>query len=76
MSVYRELGPIVEHSTQFAFKGKREHISKVNIPSIAYPGQHIGIGIPHSSSDHIIVPDTAKSTFNLDIESTEKRMGL
>ena len=35
MSVYGELDPMVEHRTQFAFKGKREHIAKVNIPNIA-----------------------------------------
>ena len=35
MSVYRELDPIIEHKMQFAFKGKREHIAKVNIPNIA-----------------------------------------
>ena len=34
MSVYRELDPIVEHRTQFAFKGKKEHMTKVNIPGI------------------------------------------
>ena len=51
MSVYRELDPMVELRTQFAFKGKREHISKNNIPNIAYPDQHIDIGIPHGSSD-------------------------
>ena len=72
MSVYGELDPMVEHRTQFTFKGKREHISKVNIPNIAYPDQHTDIGIPHGSSDHVIVPDTVKITFNLDIESTDK----
>ena len=72
MSVYGELDPMVEHRTQFTFKGKREHISKVNIPKIAYPGQHIDTGIPHGSSDHVIVPDTVKIRFNLDIESTDK----
>ena len=72
MSVYRELDPMVEHMTQFAFKGKREHISKVNIPNIAYPNQHIDIEIPHGSRDHIIVPDTIKTTFNLGSESTGK----
>ena len=46
-------------------KGKREHISKVNIPNIAYPGQH-------NLSGHLIVPDTVKITFNLDIELTGK----
>ena len=35
MNVYRELDPIVEHRAQFAFKNKREHIAKVNMPNIA-----------------------------------------
>ena len=36
--------------------------------NIAYPDQHI----PHGSRDHVIIPDTVKITFNLDIESTDK----
>ena len=72
MSVYREIDPMVEHRTQLAFKGKREHIVKVNIPNIAYPSQHIDIEIPHGSIDHVTVPDTVKITFNLNIESTDK----
>ena len=72
MSIYGELDPMVEHRKQFSFKGKREYISKVNIPNIPYPGQHIDIGIPHGSGDHVIVSDTVKITFNLDIESTDK----
>ena len=28
--------------------------------------------IPHDSRDHVIIPDTVKITFNLDIESTGK----
>ena len=72
MSVYGELDPMTEHRTQFAFKGKREHISKVNMSNIAYPSQHIDIEIPHGSRDHVIIPDTVKITFNLDIESTDK----
>ena len=63
---------MVEHRTQFAFKGKREHISKVIIPNIAYPNQHIDIGIPHGSSELVIALDTVKITFNLDIESSDK----
>ena len=63
---------MVEHRTQFAFSGKREHIVKVNKPNMAYPGQHIDIEIPHGSRDHVIVPDTIKITFNLEIESTDK----
>ena len=70
MSVYRELDPMVEHRIQFVFKGKREHIAKVNIPNIAYPNQHIDVEIPHGSRDHAIIPGTLKITFNLDIGST------
>ena len=72
MSIYRELDPMVEHRTQFDFKGERKHIVKANMPNIAYPGQHTDTGIPHGSRDHVIVPDAVKITFNLDIESTDK----
>ena len=72
MSVYGELDPMIEHRTQFAFKGKREHIAKVNMPNIAYLSQHIDIEMPHGSRDHVIVPDTIKITFNFDITSTDK----
>ena len=42
------------------------------MPNIAYPNQHIDIGIPNGSRDHVIVLDNLKITFNLDIESTDK----
>ena len=70
MSIYSELNPEPEHRTQFAFKGKREHIVKVNIPNIGYPNQHIDVEIPAGS--RIIVPDTLNITFNLDVESKDK----
>ena len=63
---------MIEHRTQFAFKGKREHIVKVNMPNITYPSQHTDIEIRHGSRDHVIVLDAVKVTFNLDIESSEK----
>ena len=72
MSVHGELDPMVEHRTQFAFKGKREHIAKVNMPNIAYPNQHTDIQLPHGSRDHVIIPNTVKITFNFDITSTDK----
>ena len=72
MSVYGELDSMVEHRIQFAFKGKIEHIAKVNMPNIAYPNQHIDIEIRHGSRDHVIIPDTVKITFNLDFESADK----
>ena len=76
MSISGELNPIAEHRTQFAFKGKTEHIAKVNMPNIAYPDQHIDIEIPHGSRDHVIIPDTIKTTFNLDITSTDKARSI
>ena len=44
------------------------------MPNIAYPNQHTAIEIPHRSRGHVIVPDTAKIAFNLDIEFTDKRL--
>ena len=75
MSVYRELDPVIEHRTQFVFKSKRKHIATVNTPNIAYPCQHFKIIIPHGSADHVIVPDTVKITFDLEIESRDKTQG-
>ena len=76
MSVYGELDPMVQHRKEFAFKGKREHIAKVNIPNIGYPNQHTDIEIPQGSTDHVIVPNTIKITLNLDIESTDKARSI
>ena len=72
MSDYGELDPMIEHRTQFVFKGKREHLAKVNIPNIAYPNQQTDTEILHGSRDHVIPADTVKITFNLDIISTDK----
>ena len=72
MIVYGELDPMVEQRTQFAFKGKREHIPKVNTLNIANPSQLIDIEIPHGSRDHVILAEAVKITFNLDTESTDK----
>ena len=64
----------IRHRTQFAFK--REHIATVNTPNIAYLGQHFKIIIPQGSADHVIVPDTVKITFDLDITSTDKTRSI
>ena len=73
MSIYgKELDPMIEHRTQFAFKGKIEHIATVNTPNIAYPSQKFNIIIPQDSADHVIVPDTLKITFGLKLTSRNK----
>ena len=73
MSDYGELDPMVEHRTQFAFNGKTYCIAKVKIPNMAYPGQRIGIEIPHGSRDDAIVSDTIN---NSDIYGTYKDLYL
>ena len=60
------------YRTQFDFKDKRQHKTKINIPKIAYPNQYNDIEIPHGSRDDVIVPDKVKTTFNPDIEYTDK----
>ena len=60
MSIYGELDPMPGHRTKFAFRGKSEHIAKVNVSNIAYPNQHIDIEIPHGLRVHVVVPDTVK----------------
>ena len=72
MSVYRELDHMIGHRTQFAFKGKREHLATVNRPNIAHPGQQFKIVIPQGSANHVIEPDILKITFDLHLASTDK----
>ena len=60
MNSYGELNPEAEKRIQFAFKGKREHMIKVNKPNMAFPGQHIDIEITRGSRDHGNVPGTLK----------------
>ena len=71
-----EVDIIPENRTQFALKGKGEHIIKVSISILTYPNQHTDTEIPHGSRDHIIVPDTIKTSFNLDIESIDKTRNI
>ena len=65
MSFYGELDPMVEHSAQFAFKGERKHIVKVNMSNIAYPNQLIDIEIPYGSRDHNQIPSKLRLTLTL-----------
>ena len=44
----------------------------INTPNIAYPGQHFKVKILKGSVDHIIVPNTLKITFDLELTSTDK----
>ena len=71
MSIYREL-KLESDITQFAFRGKRKHVVKVNVPNIGLPKQQIDIEIPTGSRDHVIVPNTPRITFDLELDSKDK----
>ena len=73
MNVYRKWDCMLQHRTQLAFKGKGEHKAEVNIPNMTYTNQHLKIELPHGLRDLVIVTDTIKVSFNLHIESTDKR---
>ena len=76
MIIYGELNPMPEQRTQLAFKGKGEHIAMANMLNMAYPNQHINIEITHGLRDYAIVRNTAKITFNLEIELTDKASNI
>ena len=72
----RRIRSHAEPRTQFVFKGKREHIAKLNISNLAYSNQYTDIEILHVSKDHVIIPDAMKITFNLDMESADKARNI
>ena len=55
MSIYGELNPTLEICMLFAFKGKNEHLVRVNAPNKAYPSQHIDINIHTGLINNVIV---------------------
>ena len=67
---------MVEYRTQFAFKDKREHIAKVNMPNIAYPNQHIDNEIPHGSRDHELYQILSKLRLTLTLNQQTKHVVL
>ena len=77
MSIYGELYSMSEHRTQIAFRGKGEHIYKVNIPNIANPIQHFNTEIPHHGSrDYVLVPDIVKISLILTLNQHTKHAVL
>ena len=76
MSIYEVLGPIAEYKTRFTLKVKQEYIIEVKITNTGYSNQHIGTEIKHGSSDHVVVPDTVKTMFNLTLTQQTKHTVL
>ena len=47
-------------------------MAKLNTLNIAYANQNVKTEVLHGSRNHVILSDTVKITFNLDVESTGK----
>ena len=73
-SIYGELNMDPESNrTQWAFKGLRERVVKMNTPNIAYPNQEIYIEIPTGSEGDVMIPQIPMVTFNLSVESSKDK---
>ena len=73
-SIYGELNMDPESNRiQWAFKGLREHVVKMNTPNIAYPDQEIYIEIPTGSEGDVMIPQIPQVTFDLNIESSKDK---
>ena len=65
MSISGQLDPMPERRTQFAFKNKTEHVTKANIPNLAYANKNIDIEMPQGSKDYVVVEQAIKVTLIL-----------
>ena len=65
-----------ENRIELAYKGKREHFITPNTPNKAYPGQVVKAVIPRGSSDIIMVRETQRVSFNLELKLIDKGRSL
>ena len=74
MNVYGELAPMSmsKKTTQSGFRGKIKYIAKVNKTNKACPNQHICTKLTYDLRNHVIVLGAVNTTFNLNMESTDK----
>ena len=75
-STYAEHDPNTEDRIQYAFKGKREHVVTLNTPDKASAGQTFKVEIPKGSKDSVMVKKTQMLTFDLELESKDKSLGI
>ena len=72
----RSHGRKIGHNLPSKTREKVFKISKLNIPNIAFPDQHIDIGIPHGLSDHVIVLDIVKLRLTLTLNQQTRHVVL
>ena len=65
MEVGDKLNPQRSYRKGFALKGLRQHIIKTNNPSTIGPGELLTVRFPDLKENQVIIPSTAKLTFNI-----------
>ena len=65
MEVGDRLNPQRSYRKGFALKGLCQHIMKTNNPSAIGPGELLTVKFPDLKENQVIIPSTAKLTFNI-----------
>ena len=64
MEVGDKLNPQRSYRRGFALKDLRQHIIKTNNPSTIRPNELLTVRFPDLKENQVIIPSTAKLTFN------------
>ena len=76
MEVGDKLNPQRSNRKGFALKGLRQHIIKMNNPSIIRPGELLTVRFPDLKENQVIIPNTTKLTFNITLAGTDANRTL
>ena len=71
MEVGDKLNPQRYFRKEFALKGIRQDIIKTNHPSMIGPGELLTVRFPDLKENQVIIPGTAKLTFNISLSGTD-----
>ena len=71
MEIGDKLNPQRSYRKGFALKGLRQHIIKTNNPSTIGPGELLTVRFPDLKENQVIIPSTAKLTFNISLACTD-----
>ena len=71
MEIGDRLNPQRSYRKGFALKGLRQHIIKMNNPSIIGPDELLTVRFPDRKENQVIIPSTTKLTFNISLADTD-----
>ena len=76
MEVGDKLNPQRSYRKGFALKGLCQHIIKTNNPSTIGPDELLTVRFPDLKENQVIIPGTAKLTFNITLAGTDPNRTL